>query len=102
MGVDLTVGSDAAEQTVGVASVLVVPFIAGAAAWGLLALFERTMRHGVRVWRIVGWAVLALSLVGPASLGRSATVLIALLAMHVLVGVILIVGLAWHAGSRSA
>jgi hypothetical protein len=93
-GLDLTVGSGAAAQSVGPASVVVVPLLAGGAAWALLALLESRLRHGRRSWRITAWTLLALSLLGPAGADASGKVLGVLVAMHLVVGVTLIVGLA--------
>ncbi|MCX7522722.1 DUF6069 family protein [Microbacterium sp. STN6] len=98
MGLELVVGSAAASQTVGLAAVIVVPLLAGGAAWGLRALLERMPRGGRRTWLITSWAVLALSLLGPLGVASGA-VLIALLAMHVAVGLTLIVGLSALAAS---
>jgi hypothetical protein len=93
-GVDLTVGSGSSRQTVGPAAVAVVSLLAGVAAWALLALLERRFRAGCRAWRITAWTVLALSLLGPLGAGATGAVLAILVAMHVVVGVTLIVGLA--------
>ena len=100
-GVDLTVGSGPRAQTVGPASVALVPLLAGGAGWALLAFLRARVRGGVRAWRITAWVVLALSLLGPASLGASGAVLVSLVAMHVTVGMTLIVGLPPASPDRS-
>jgi hypothetical protein len=93
-GLDLTVGSGSSALTVHAGSVAAVALLMGAAAWALLAFLERLGRGGVRAWRITAWAVLALSLLGPVSMGASVAVLASLLAMHVAVGLTVILGLA--------
>ena len=93
-GVDLTVGSGDAAQTIGPASVAVVPILAGGAAWALLTLLDKRLSNGYRTWRIIAGAVLALSLLGPVSTGAAGGVLATLLAMHLAVGATIIFGLA--------
>ncbi|MBF9127955.1 hypothetical protein I0C86_02930 [Plantactinospora sp. S1510] len=100
-GLDLTIGSGAAAQSVGPASVVVVPLLAGGAAWALLALLEGRLGNGRRVWRITAWTLLALSLLGPAGADAPGKVLGVLLAMHLVVGVTLIVGLAPSSPDRT-
>ncbi|WP_211195941.1 DUF6069 family protein [Agromyces sp. H66] len=92
LGLGLTVGSAASAQTITPIAVVVAAVVAGAAAWALLALLER-FRHGRRVWLVVGWVVLVLSLTGPLSMGAEGGTLASLAVMHVVVGAILIVGL---------
>jgi hypothetical protein len=93
-GVDLSVGSGPSRQTVGPAAVAVASLLAGGAAWALLAFLERRFRAGRRAWRITAWVVLALSLLlGPIGAGAAGAVIATLVAMHVVVGVTLIVGL---------
>ncbi|MEV1132096.1 DUF6069 family protein [Agromyces sp. NPDC049794] len=92
LGLDLTVGPATSAQTVTPASVVVAAIVPGVVAWALLALLER-FRHGRRVWLVVGWVVLVLSLAGPLSMGAEAGTLASLTVMHVVVGAILIAGL---------
>jgi hypothetical protein len=75
--------------------------IGGFAAWGVLALLERYARHGSRIFAIIGWTVLVLSLLGPVLTGATGTVLVVLLGMHVVTGAALVIGLplAARAGS---
>jgi hypothetical protein len=94
LGIDLTVGIPPATQAVTPVSVLVAALVPGALAWALLALLERFSRRGRLAWLVVGWAVLALSLLGPISMGATGATLVSLLTMHVAVGVTLLVGLA--------
>ena len=93
-GLDLTVGSGSEARTVGPVSVVVVPLLVGGLAWALLALLGRRLRNGRRVWRVTAWTALALSLVGPVTMGATGSVVASLVAMHIAVGATLIFGLA--------
>jgi Family of unknown function (DUF6069) len=101
-GVDLIVGSGDTAQTIGPASVAVVPIVAGGAAWALLALLGKRLRNGYRSWRIIAGVVLALSLLAPVSTGAAGGVLATLVAMHLAVGATIIFGLAPRAATPSA
>ncbi|QEO13828.1 hypothetical protein FLP10_04870 [Agromyces intestinalis] len=92
-GVALTVGTGAAAQTVTPASVAFAVLVPGFAAWGVLALLERFARHARRVFAIIGWSLLALSLLGPVLTGAGGAVLAVLLVMHVVTGATLMIGL---------
>ena len=72
-GVDLTVGSGAAEMTITPLSIVVVVLNAGLGAWGVIALLERFVKHPGLVFAIIGWTVLALSLLLPITAGAPAT-----------------------------
>lgn len=93
LGIDLTVGAPPAAQTVTAVSVIIAAIVPGAIAWALPALLEHVSPRGRRIWLILGWAVLAVSLLGPVSMGAAGATLVSLLAMHLVVGVTLIVGL---------
>lgn len=93
-GVDLTVGTGPPARTVGPLSVVVAALVAGGAGWALLAFMQRRSAHGRRTWRIVATVVLVLSLLGPWVSGATGAVLVTLIAMHVVVGVTAILGLA--------
>lgn len=84
------------------ASVVVAAVVPGAIAWALLAVLERFLRRGRILWLVVGWMVLALSLLGPISMGASGAVLLSLLAMHLAVGMTLLIGLSRPRDGRSA
>jgi hypothetical protein len=92
-GIDITVRQGGADQHVGPVAVVVTALIAGLAAWGLLALLERTVRRSTRVFRIIASIVLLLSLAGPLGSGVGLSSRMTLLAMHLTVGTALIVGL---------
>lgn len=100
LGMDLRVGTGASALTIGPTSAVVASVVAGAVSWALLALLER-FRHGRRVWLALGWAVLVLSLSAPITMGADVGTQASLTAMHIVVGGILIVGLA-GAGIRPA
>lgn len=85
-GLDLTVRQNDATQHIGPAAVVGGALIAGLAAWGLLALLERTVRHPARTFRIVASIVLVLSLVGPLGSGIGSSSRLVLLGMHLTVG----------------
>lgn len=93
LGIDLVAGSGPSAQTVGPVGVAVVPLVAGGVAWMLLALLEKAGTAGRRVWLVLGLVFLAVSLAGPLTMATSAGVMVSLLAMHLLVGATLIVGL---------
>ncbi len=92
-GVDLTVGSGPSAQTVGPLSVALTAALAGGVGWALLALLGGQLRDGRRTWRIIAGLVLAVSLLGPVSMGAAGAVLVSLIAMHLAVGGTLILGL---------
>ncbi len=100
-GIRLVAGSGAAAQHVGPPSIAVAALLAGFTAWGVLAVLERVARHGRRMFAIIGWAVLVLSLAGPVLSGATGSVLVVLLVMHVVTGATLVIGLpsAARAGS---
>src|SRR3954463_5270572 len=57
-GTDLVVRQGSSTSHVGPAAVVLTALIAGLAAWGLLALLERTVGHPARTFRIVALVVL--------------------------------------------
>jgi hypothetical protein len=92
-GTELTVRQGASTQHIGPAAIVVTALVAGLAAWGLLALLERTASRPIRMFRIVALIVLVLSLAGPLGSGVGTSSQIALLGMHTTVGAALILGL---------
>jgi len=99
-GLDLAVRQGDTTQHVGPAAVALTALAAALAAWGLLALLERTVRNPVRTYRIIASIVLVLSLAGPLGSGVDTNSRVVLLAMHVTVGTALIVGLPGRRNSR--
>src|SRR5262245_13712765 len=64
-GTQLAVRSGGSVREIGPAAVVVAALLAGLAAWGLLALFERSTGRPYRAWRLVAVAVFVVSLAGP-------------------------------------
>jgi hypothetical protein len=91
-GIALTVRQGETVQSIGPAAVVIAALVAGAAAWTLLAVLERTVRHPARTYRIIASVVLLLSLAGPLT-GTDLGTRLALLGMHLTVGAALITGL---------
>jgi hypothetical protein len=92
-GTDLTVRQGDTVRHIGPVAVVVTALLAGLAAWGLLALLERTVRHPVRTYRIIASIVLVLSLAGPLGSAVGTGSRLVLIGMHVTVGLALIIGL---------
>lgn len=92
-GMDLAVGVGSNRQSIGAVSVVLASLFAGGVGWALLALCERLHAKGRRLWQWLAWGVVAISLLGPISMGGAGSVLAVLLLMHVLTGAAVIVGL---------
>jgi hypothetical protein len=92
-GIDLAVRQRNSIQHIGPVAVVLTALIAGLAAWGLLALLERTVRRPARTFWIIALIVLLFSLAGPLGSGVGLSSRLALLGMHVTVGAALIIGL---------
>ncbi|NYH55267.1 lysylphosphatidylglycerol synthetase-like protein (DUF2156 family) [Nocardiopsis arvandica] len=92
-GVELTAFPGGRPRGVGPVAVAVAGLVFGLAAWALLMVLERTVRSPGRVWSVVAYIVLVLSLAGPVTSGAAPVVVLVLAGMHVLVGVVLILGL---------
>jgi hypothetical protein len=94
----LKAGDGSTQQVTQLATTLVSLF-AGLAAWGTLALLERYTDRARTIWTTVAVLFLLISLLGPlGAVSTGATV--GLLALHVVVGGILIVGLGRTARRR--
>jgi hypothetical protein len=89
-GVDLVVDTGSGPTTVTPIAVVLSTVVAGLAAWALLALLERLTSRAAAVWTWIACAVLAISLLGPigSAVGGGATV--ALVAMHLATGAVLV------------
>lgn len=95
IGHTLIVDQGIGPQPVKLAFVLAAPVVAGLSGWLLLAIMERLFPvRGRAAWRIVAGGVLVLSLWSPLSTAQSASTAVWLASMHVIVGLIIIVGLA--------
>ncbi|WP_433469786.1 DUF6069 family protein [Spirillospora sp. CA-128828] len=93
-GLDPSTETGGEVRPVGAGAVVAGGLIAGLAAWGLLALLERTVARPGRVWTVIAVAVLVLSMTGPlGSAGDGASMAI-LAGMHLVVAAVLIPGLA--------
>jgi Family of unknown function (DUF6069) len=92
-GVDLIVRTGNGFTSVGPAAVVIASLVAGLAGWALLALLERVTPRPRRAWRLVAAAVLLISILGPLTAATTLPAKGALVAMHAVVGVLLIVGL---------
>ncbi|MFD6948597.1 hypothetical protein A6A08_18245 [Nocardiopsis sp. TSRI0078] len=92
-GVELTALPGGEPRAVGPVAVAVAGLVFGLAAWALLAVLERTVRRPGRVWTVVAFSVLVLSLAGPVTSGAEPAAVLVLAGMHVLVGAVLILGL---------
>ncbi|MCR2785536.1 MULTISPECIES: DUF6069 family protein [unclassified Microbacterium] len=90
-GVRLEVTSPVAGSiAISIPLVLITVMVAAAAAWALLAVLERRLENGTRVWTITAVAVLVVSVVPLFLLGASLATVIALGLMHLAVGLTLI------------
>jgi hypothetical protein len=92
-GIDLAVRQGGTTQHIGPVAVAFAALIAGLAAWGLLALLERTVRRSMVTYRIIASIVLVLSLAGPLGSGVGTGSRLVLAGMHLTVGAALIIGL---------
>jgi len=89
LGVDLTLKQGAAVSQVGPVDVLLASLVAGLAAWAVYALLARTGHP--RWWPFVASTALAISITGPSYLADGIAA-VALICLHVAVGVVLIAG----------
>ena len=99
--VDLAVGSGPGRRRIGLFAVVATALLAGLAATGLAALLPRCTGRPRRTWLIIGSGTLVVSLVGPlgaAGVGAGAV----LVALHLAVGGVLLLGLARTWPRRSA
>ena len=91
LGVDLNVELGGEVRQVGPVDVTLTTVVAGLAAWAVLSILARSPRTA-RWWPFVGSTAIAISLLGPTNLSDGAAA-VALIAMHLAVGAILIRGL---------
>ncbi|NMH98323.1 hypothetical protein HF526_13520 [Pseudonocardia sp. K10HN5] len=97
-GVDLDVVAGGAIRSVGAAAVAGSALLAGLAGWALLALLERTVDRPRRIWTVVAVGLLVVSLLSPLSAALTLAAGIALAAMHLATGAVLIPLLAGPGG----
>jgi hypothetical protein len=93
MGVDLEVRTGGSTQQVSQLAVALTSLLVGFAGWATLSALERFTRRPRTAWIVVAGVVLALSLLGPL-VAVTTGAKVGLLVLHVIVGGILLVGLA--------
>jgi Family of unknown function (DUF6069) len=92
LGIDLVVETAGGVRDVGAASVVLAAVAAGLGGWLLLVVLERTTTRPRTVWTLVALGVLLASLTGPpAAVSGEATGV--LMALHLLVGGVVVAGL---------
>ena len=91
LGVDVEVELGGEIRQVGPVDILATTIVVGLAAWVVTSILARTPRTA-RWWPFVGSTALAISMLGPSYQSDGAAA-IALIAMHLAVGAILIRGL---------
>jgi hypothetical protein len=89
-GTDLIVDTGSGPTTVTPAAVVLSTIVAGLAAWAVLAIAERFVRRAAEVWSWIAGAVLVISLLGPLGSAVGAAATVALVAMHLAAGAVLI------------
>ncbi|WP_147915876.1 DUF6069 family protein [Ruania zhangjianzhongii] len=92
LGIDLRAQTGSAIRAVGPAAIVFAALLAGAAGWASLALLERVTIHARRVWTVLAGVVLAGSLLGALG-GVSAAAIGGLMALHLVVGLTVLLGL---------
>ena len=94
-GAELTVsfGPGQPIQKVTVVNVVVAALVGSLAGWGLLALLRRFTANPRAVWTVIAIVVALVSLGGPLSANASAGTKVSLVAMHLAVATVVIVGL---------
>jgi hypothetical protein len=99
-GAELTVSFGAGQpiQKITVINVVVAALVGSLAGWGLLALLRRFTTNARAIWTVVAILFALLSLGGPLSAIASTGTKVALVAMHLTVATVVIVGLRRTAG----
>jgi hypothetical protein len=94
-GADLTVsfGPGQPIQKITVINVVVAALVGSLAGWGLLALLRRFTTNARAIWTVIAIIFALLSLGGPLSTISSAGTKVSLVAMHLAVATVTIVGL---------
>ena len=82
-----------APQAIGLGFVLPAGLIAPLLAWALLAYLERRTRRARTLWTRIALTVLVVSFALPLGAGITTSAKIALVAMHIAVGSVVILGL---------
>lgn len=92
LGIELAAHTGTGTIAVGPVSVAVAAAVIAAAGWATLALLERVTTHARRLWTVIASVVLALSMLGPLG-GVGGAAMGGLVALHLVVGLTIIVGL---------
>jgi hypothetical protein len=94
-GADLTVSFGAGQpiQKITVINVVVAALVGSLAGWGLLALLRRFTTNARAIWTVIAIIFALLSLGGPLSTISSVGTKVSLVAMHLAVATVTIVGL---------
>ena len=94
-GAELTVSFGAGQpiQKVTVINVVVAALVGSLAGWGLLALLRRFTANARAIWTVIAIVFALFSLGGPLSAIASTGTKVALVAMHLAVAIVVIVGL---------
>ena len=94
-GADLTVsfGPGQPIQKITVVNVVVAALVGSLAGWGLLALLRRFTANARAIWTVIATVFALFSLGGPLSAIASTGTKVALVAMHLVVATVVIVGL---------
>ena len=93
-GADLTVSvGGQPTQKVTVINVIVAALVGSLAGWGLLALLRRFTNNARMIWTVIAIVFALFSLGGPLSATASTGTKVALVAMHLAVATVTIVGL---------
>ena len=94
-GAELTVSFGAGQpiQKVTVINVVVAALVGSLAGWGLLALLRRFTTNARAIWTVIAIIFGVLSLAGPMSTIASVGTKVSLVAMHLAVATVTIVGL---------
>src|SRR4029077_2721056 len=88
-----TFGAGQPIQKVTVINVVVAALVGSLAGWGLLALLRPVETHRRAIWTVIAIIFALFSLGGPLSTISSAGTKVALVAMHLVVATVVIVGL---------
>lgn len=99
-GVALRVHVGSRAEQVGPVLVIIASAVAGLAGWAVLAVLERFTPRARTAWTANALVALALSLAGPLSSGATTAAKLALAAMHVATGAVLIAALGSRKPSR--
>ena len=100
-GAELTVsfGTGQPIQKITMINVVVAALVGSLAGWGLLALLRRFAANARAIWTVIAIVFALLSLGGPLSTISSTGTKVALVAMHLAVATVVIVGLRILRGS---